>query len=50
MRLSIHDDPKLRDAWFNNPAIVEPGVDAHGTCATCHRTEPRGYLRRLGRK
>lgn len=48
VRLSIHDDPKFAKEWFNDPAIAKAGVDARGrTCATCHRNEPRGYLRSL---
>jgi hypothetical protein len=48
---SIHDDVKFANEWFNNPAITAAGVDPKGrTCATCHRTEPRGYLRSLTKR
>ncbi len=48
---SIHDDPQFADAWFNDPRIDKPEGDPGGqgrTCMTCHRREPRGYLRNLG--
>lgn len=48
VRTSIHEDPALAREWFNDPAIAKPGADPKGrTCATCHRNEPRGYLRSL---
>ena len=47
--LSIHEDPALKDAWYNQAAIAKAGVDPQGrTCMSCHRFEPRGYLRALG--
>ncbi len=48
--LSIHEDPKFQDAWFNDPRLKEdPSPDPQGrTCMTCHRFEPRGYLTNLG--
>jgi hypothetical protein len=46
---SIHEDPALGREWYNDPAIAKAGADPKGrTCMTCHRAEPRGYLRRLG--
>ena len=48
VRKSIHEDARFAKEWFNDPAIAKPGVDPQGrTCATCHRNEPRGYLRSL---
>ncbi len=50
VRGSIHDDPALAGQWFNDPRIAQKGADAQGrTCMTCHRREPRGYLRSLTR-
>lgn len=47
--LSIHEDPALKDAWYNQAAIAKPGADPQGrTCMSCHRFEPRGFLRALG--
>jgi hypothetical protein len=51
VRTSIHDDTRFAGEWFNNAAIAKPGVDPQGrTCATCHRNEPRGYLRSLSKR
>lgn len=45
--LSIHEDASLAREWFNDPRIAQT-PDAQGrSCRTCHRTEPRGYLRAL---
>ncbi len=52
VKTSIHDDAALAGEWFNDPRIAEAGGDPAGkgrTCATCHRRDPRGYLRSLGR-
>lgn len=49
--LSVHDDRALAGEWFNDPRISRAGADPQGrTCMTCHRTEPRGYLRAPGAK
>jgi hypothetical protein len=50
VKSSIHDDTNQRNAWFNDPRIKDAGVDPQGrTCMSCHRREPRGYLRSLVR-
>ena len=49
IRGSIHDDKALADKWFNDPRAKDAGVRAEGTCKTCHRREPRSYLRSLGK-
>lgn len=47
VRVSIHEDPSLAKEWFNDPSLSRP--DAQGrSCMSCHRSEPRGYLRALG--
>jgi len=48
IRSSIHDDRALADKWFNDPRAKD-AVDPERRCDTCHRREPRGYLRSLGR-
>jgi decaheme cytochrome c component MtrC/MtrF-like protein len=49
VRVSIHDDPRYRDRWFNDPTI-DKTPDALGrTCSTCHRREPESYLRGFGK-
>jgi hypothetical protein len=47
---SIHEDAALAGQWFNDPRIAQT-PDAQGrSCASCHRSEPRGYLRALSRR
>ncbi len=51
---SIHEDAAFKSAWFNRAALQnkDGSGDPEGkkrTCATCHRQDPRGYLRELGR-
>jgi hypothetical protein len=52
---SIHEDPAFKGAWFNRSSLQKK--DGSGdpenrgrTCGTCHREDPRGYLRELGGK
>lgn len=52
---SIHEDPAFKGAWFNRSSLQKKdgSGDPEGkgrTCATCHREDPRGYLRELGGK
>jgi predicted CXXCH cytochrome family protein len=50
---SIHEDDALKKAWFNRSSLQKKdgSGDPEGkgrTCWTCHRQDPRGYLRELG--
>ena len=52
VNVSIHDDPAFARRWFNDPRLAKPGGDPEGrgrTCMTCHRREPRGYLKALSK-
>lgn len=45
--LSVHEDPSLAREWYNDPSIAQTPDPQGRTCRTCHRAEPRGFLRAL---
>jgi hypothetical protein len=50
VKLSIHTDPALSGAWYNNAALPMSSADPQAkSCMSCHRKEPGKYLRGLSK-